>query len=86
MTWTDIGPTETAAAKLVDLMLALEAQRVAYVNTGAPVAAANAAHVIDELFEAWIFLCNKVPAPSDGPTPDRFATWLAQREHEGVPA
>ena len=78
MTWTDIGPTETAAALLVDLMIELDLQRQIYEETRAPITAGNKALVIDELFEAWQFLCDKEPlAPSVEPR-NSFAEWRAR--------
>jgi hypothetical protein len=82
MTWTDIGPTETAAAMLVDLMTTLHLQCATYEATGAPVTAENRTLVIDELFSAWEYLCMKKPLPQSATAENRFGRWLTSPDEQ----
>ena len=81
-TWTDIGPTETAAALLVDLMVTLSGQRELYERTGAPVTAANKTLVMDEVFEAWRFLSGKVPLSPSAVAENKFGAWSSSAEEQ----
>lgn len=77
MTWTDIGPNEEACAILMDVMIKMDAERTFYNAHGGPITGANKGHVLDELFQAWEYLCTKDRLPVDGPPLNLFAAWSA---------